>query len=208
MTFDQILAVFQAFVSTITAIVLVATLIFVGIQAQATRNQVAFIQQQVEDTHNQVALIQQQTNIIKNSAEATLSTNFVGYFKDINDSLVNKPHIDKAFNKKTKYYNTLSRKKREIYNFLGLVISLYEPLYLYFLEGQLRSEEWPAWERWLVERVLNMDLFNLFWENESQFFEKAFTDYINSKIKSQAKNKTKKGVFYRIKHLIGPSRST
>lgn len=104
---------------------------------------------------------------------------------NINEMLLHNKSIANQLYQNSADYKGLNDEQKDFYNYLVLVFCLYERLYLLARSKRVEKKAWEAWERWLVQVILHLDLFQLFWNNERTSFHEDFYRYVDTKYDEQ-----------------------
>ena len=76
-------------------------------------------------------------------------------------------------------YLKLNNSQKDLYNYLVLIAGLYERLYLLFTIKGIDKKTWSPWERWLIDAIFPLNLFEAFWEKNRTWYHEDFCKYLD-----------------------------
>lgn len=130
-----------------------------------------------------------------------ISTKSVEYYSEIVKYEVDKKlediFLENVFLKNQNGIDTrfpyLQPAQKDTYHFLGLLLGYYEHLFHLHKNHLIDEDAWKAWENWLTDRILTIELFGVFWEYEQIFYREGFIKYINKIARPKAQERMKAG---------------
>jgi hypothetical protein len=112
-------------------------------------------------------------------------TKLAEYSIQINEFLLHNRSVSNQFYQKNADYRSLDDTQRDLYNYLAIMLGLYERLYLLFQAKRIDQKIWASWERWLVQVIFPLGLFQIIWRNERTMYHEDFYNYIDIKCHEQ-----------------------
>lgn len=106
-------------------------------------------------------------------------------YSQMGSYLMVKPHLNGFLYAGNPVVEALNDEEKDCYNYVALVMTLFERIYLLKSKGNLDNEIWESWERWLIQTWLPMNMFNLFWDAERQFYTTRFSRYIDATLNAK-----------------------
>jgi hypothetical protein len=111
-------------------------------------------------------------------------------YSQMGNYLMDKPHLNRFFYAGNPVVEALNDEEKDCYNYVALVMTLFERIYLLNSKGNLDHEIWESWERWLIHAWLPMTMFSVFWNAERQFYTTSFSRYIDATLDATKKAPT------------------
>jgi hypothetical protein len=105
----------------------------------------------------------------------------VEYYVKINEIVFEHPNLMKFFPFPNYKNEKLKDDEKQFYQYLVLIMGFYERLFQLYQMKWIDQKTWEAWERWLLEAVLPLDIFQFIWQQERTYFHEDFYKYVDQK---------------------------
>jgi hypothetical protein len=110
-------------------------------------------------------------------------TKLAEYSMKISELLLQDQQLANAVYQCNTDYLKLNNTQKALYGYIGLILGLYERLYLLFKIKGIDHKNWKSWDKWLVEANFPLDLFEVFWKNENTSYHEDFCKYVDKSYK-------------------------